>query len=184
MKNDDRHPITITIANLIYGLVSKPEAAKIIQDREGDHINIYITPHQSDFSVCCGKQGRFINALKFIGERAGQRRGLQVKISLEESFNGQPEDRPFVQVPEFDVDHAVRMVADLAAFILPKIKPEDIRHERLNDKLKVKLPIDASDPDQVMCVSAISDVTYSWGYHQGMAVAVNYPGYQKKKEGA
>lgn len=171
MKNE-LHPVTIAIKDLLRQMVSQPRFLRVIEEQDGQKLDIYIFPAQTDFRIVCGKKGRMVNSLSYIAERAGLLNGQEIELHLEESFKGDiEEDREFTQNPEVDVERLLLIVRQLCEMLMSG--PREITCERDNDELDIRVKIDHSNPSEIACLSALSDVVYTIGYKNGITAKVN-----------
>lgn len=64
------------------GLVEDPSQVRVIEDRHGDRVTIYLEVAESDMGKVIGKQGRIAHALRNLMKVVAMQEGVRVNLEI------------------------------------------------------------------------------------------------------
>lgn len=123
---------------------------------------LVVRPNMADFRLVCGRGGRQIRALQFLGHAAG------LKVHLDESMEGKPEKREFKADPEFPPDRLLDLLDRFSKLYL-EFQP-DWRIVRDGPDRMLACPSEVQlEADRVL-IDAFADLLWPWGYRNGCQI--------------
>lgn len=103
------------LSDIAEGYCSHPKDLRIFEEQGV----LVVMPHTADYPKLIGKQGRQVNAFKWLVARAGSRNNWKIGFAVRETFNGEREPvEDFTFNPAFDVRKFVKLLSVLTATTL------------------------------------------------------------------